>query len=257
MSCWVLDLAADPSHRRRPAALSRVCGVTARRPLRRYWVTSPRLNLNRSPAYSANVPGPFHRRQLARALAGRRRRSCVPPWRASWSGRPPNPAPARYLAYFNQIVGVGERLAALVARSTGGRTCRPGTWLDANARRKSVSVEVYLRSSLRGHAATALPTLPVVGPPRKWQRPRARRLRDRASMRSTCTAFSRRLETRESEGTSSFARSSAACLPERRATRDVPAQNGPPPGSYEGPASRGFAIICASAAPMLPSGIRF
>ena len=44
-------------------------------------------------------------------------------------------------------------------------------------------------------------------------------------MRSTCTAFSRRLETRESEGTSSFARSSAACLPERALIRDVPEQN--------------------------------
>ncbi len=87
---------------------------------------------------------------------------------ASWHARP------NYLAYFNPIVGGSANgWRHLVDSSLDWGQDLPGLkrWLDANARGERVFLSYFGTGDPRyeGIVATALPSLPEVGPPRKWQ----------------------------------------------------------------------------------------
>lgn len=78
-----------------------------------------------------------------------------------------------YLAYFNQIVGGPQNgWRHLVDSSLDWGQDLPGLnrWLDANARNERIFLSYFGTGdpAYEGITATALPTLPVVGPPRPW-----------------------------------------------------------------------------------------
>lgn len=78
-----------------------------------------------------------------------------------------------YLAYFNQLVGgPANGWRHLVDSSLDWGQDLPGlkTWLDAHARGEKIFLAYFGTGdpAYEGIAATALPTLPDVGPPRKW-----------------------------------------------------------------------------------------
>lgn len=79
-----------------------------------------------------------------------------------------------YLAYFNQIVGgPANGWRHLVDSSLDWGQDLPAlkTWLDANARGEKVFLSYFGAGDpvYEGIVATALPSLPDVGPPKKWQ----------------------------------------------------------------------------------------
>jgi hypothetical protein len=111
---------------------------------------------------------------LARGLTFRR--PCATLWVAglllwhageSWRARP------HYLAYFNQIVGGSPNgWRHLVDSSLDWGQDLPGlkAWLDLNAPGEKIYLSYFGTGDARyeGIVATALPTLPEVGPPRRW-----------------------------------------------------------------------------------------
>jgi len=85
----------------------------------------------------------------------------------SWRTRP------HYLAYFNQIVGGptnGWRHLVDSSLDWGQDLPALRTWLDEHARGEKVFLSYFGTGdpAYEGIVATALPTLPDVGPPRKW-----------------------------------------------------------------------------------------
>ncbi|MBL9188311.1 MAG: glycosyltransferase family 39 protein [Opitutaceae bacterium] len=141
-----------------------------------YWATSLASNLNIGhrhilPTYpvlfiAAGWLGRWldgRRPFMAIAIAG------LTMWHAGESLR----ARPHYLAYFNPIVGGSENgWRHLVDSSLDWGQDLPGLkrWLDANARGERVFLS-YFGTGDPGHEgirATQLPTLPDVGPPRRW-----------------------------------------------------------------------------------------
>jgi hypothetical protein len=78
-----------------------------------------------------------------------------------------------YLAYFNQIVGGpqnGWRHLVDSSLDWGQDLPRLKRWLDASAKGERVFLSYFGTgdATYEGIRATALPTLPIVGPPRRW-----------------------------------------------------------------------------------------
>jgi hypothetical protein len=90
-----------------------------------------------------------------------------------WHARESFHVRPHYLAYFNQIVGGPQNgWRHLVDSSLDWGQDLPGLkrWLDANARHERIFLSYFGTGDpvYEGITATALPTLPVVGPQRPW-----------------------------------------------------------------------------------------